>query len=237
MIPARMGSTRLPMKNFALLYGKPLIYYAVQAAKEAGIFKSIIINSDDILFSKIAKRYDVEFYHRPVQWATSTAKSDLVVYDFIRNNPCDIVAWVNPTSPLQTGKEIRQVVNYFLRENLDSLITVKNENVHCIYKNKSINFKMSEVFARTQDLKPIQSFVYSVMMWRSRIFMRTFEKKGYAILSGKVGFYPVGNLSSVIVKKKEDLMLADYMMRAVSRDKNYETHYDRIVQKLKKGVV
>ena len=47
MIPARMGSTRLTMKNLALLNGKPLIYYAINAAKDSEVFKRIVINSED----------------------------------------------------------------------------------------------------------------------------------------------------------------------------------------------
>ena len=150
MIPARMGSTRLTMKNLALLNGKPLIYYAINAAKDSEVFKRIVINSEDSLFEKIAKRYGIEFYHRPAQFATSTTKSDFVVHDFVMNNQCDIVVWVNPTSPLQTGEEIKQVVKYFIKENLDTLITVNDMQVHCVFKNKPINFKLNEVFAQTQ---------------------------------------------------------------------------------------
>ena len=45
MIPARFGSTRLKMKNLALIAGKPMISYAITAAKEAGVFNKIFINS------------------------------------------------------------------------------------------------------------------------------------------------------------------------------------------------
>lgn len=164
MIPARMGSARLAMKNLALINGKPMIYYAIKAAKESGVFDSIVINSADAVFSEIAIWYGVEFYKRPPEWATSTAKSDHVVYDFIKKNPCDIVAWMNPTSPLQTGGEIRAVVECFIKEGLDSLITVKNEQVHCVFKGKPVNFDYDGIFAQTQELTPVQPFVYSVMM-------------------------------------------------------------------------
>ena len=39
MIPARIGSTRLKYKNLALINNKPLIYYAINAAKN---LKSLI---------------------------------------------------------------------------------------------------------------------------------------------------------------------------------------------------
>ena len=50
MIPARMGSQRLKLKNLALLNVKPLIYYAIESAKVSKIFDKIFINSDDNLF-------------------------------------------------------------------------------------------------------------------------------------------------------------------------------------------
>ena len=227
MIPARMGSARLKAKNLALLGGRPLIYYAICAAKASGVFNRIVINSENPIFSKIAKRYKVEFYQRPARWASSSTKSDLVVYDFIKNNPCNIVAWVNPISPLQTGEEVRRVVDYFIKEGLDSLITVKDEQVHCLYNGKSVNFKMNEIFARTQDLVPVQSFVYSVMMWRVDIFMRTFKRKGHAMFCGKVGFYPVGKLSSMIIKRKEDLSLTELLLKTLKRNKRYNVRYDK----------
>src|SRR3989338_63037 len=170
MIPARMGSRRLAMKNLALVCGKPLIFYAIKAAKEANLFDRIVINSEDEVFEKIARRYKIEFYKRSPRWATSSAKSDSVVYDFVKNNPCNIVVWVNTTSPLQTCEEIRDIVSYFLKEKLDTLITVKNEQAHCIYKGRPVNFNVRGLFAKTQELEPVQPFVYSVMMWRTETF-------------------------------------------------------------------
>lgn len=228
MIPARMGSTRLAMKNLALINGKPMIYYAIKAAKEARVFNRIVINSEDAVFAKIAKRYKVEFYRRPPQWATSTAKSDFVVYDFVRNNPCDIVAWVNPTSPLQTGEEVRAAVEYFRKEGLDSLITVKDEQVHCAYKGKPVNFKTKEVFAQTQDLTPVRPFVYSVMIWRTGSFIRKFKRKGFAFFCGKIGYFPVSKLTGVVIKRQEDLLLADCLMRASLRRKGHRVRYDKL---------
>lgn len=233
MIPARMGSTRLPMKNLALAGGKPLIYYAIKAARDSGVFKSVIVNSEDAVFADIAKRYKAGFYQRPAQWATSSAKSDFVVYDFMKNNPCDTVAWVNPTSPLQTGGEIRAVVEYFIKEGLDSLITVKNEQVHCVFKGKPVNFDYDGIFAQTQELVPVQPFVYSVMMWRKKPFMKAFEEKGHAFFCGKTGFFPVSKLSAVIVKRDEDLALADYVLRSMRNGRKFKVRYDKAVEKTK----
>jgi len=141
---------------------------------------------------------------------------------------------VNPTSPLQTGKEIRSAVDYFLKNQLDSMITVKNEQVHCIYRGKPVNFKINEIFAQTQDLRPLQPFVYSVMMWRSKVFMGTFKKKKHAFFCGKVGFFPVSKTSAIIIKRKEDLILAENLLRAVDSEKKYKIRYDKLIRNKRK---
>jgi CMP-N-acetylneuraminic acid synthetase len=225
MIPARRGSTRLKAKNLALLNGKPMVFYAIDAAKRSGAFTRVVLNSEDEIFADIAREYGVEFYRRPAEFASSSAKSDSVVYDFIRNHPCDIAAWVNPTSPLQTGEEIGQAAEYFVKENLDSMITVRNEQVHALYNGKPLNFREDELFAQTQDLKPVGLFVYSVMMWRAKTFMPHFENQGHAFLYGKTGYFPVSKRSAVIIKNEEDFKLAEYILAGMHVRQDFNVSY------------
>ena len=228
MIPARMGSTRLARKNLALFNDKPLIYYAIQAALQSGVFDRVVVNSEHPAFAKIAGRYGVEFYQRPERLGESTVKSDDVVVDFMRQHPCDVTAWVNPISPLQPAEEVKEVVSYFCKENLDSLITVIDEQVHCLYNGRPLNFKEGEIFAQTQDLIPVQRFAYSIMMWRNNTFIEQFQKCGHAILCGKTGYYPVSRMSGLIVKTAEDLRLLEYILTGQDLRKDYEILYEDV---------
>jgi|ETNmetMinimDraft_20_1059909.scaffolds.fasta_scaffold64266_1 CMP-N-acetylneuraminic acid synthetase len=232
MIPARIGSTRLKCKNLALLNGKPLIAYPIEAAKKSKVFSKIVINGDHPVFTDIAARYDVEFYQRPSHLGSSNTKADSVVYDFLLKHETDCVAWVNPTSPLQTGEEVGSVINFFMKENLDSLITVRNKQVHCMYENTPVNFKKEEMFSRTQDLVPVQASVYSIMVWKRQTFLESYEKRGYALFCGKIGYYPVSKESSLIIKTKEDLMIVDHIIRAKESASEYEIEYDSLVKTL-----
>ena len=228
MIPARMGSERLKLKNLALLNGKPLISYAINAAIDSGVFDRIVINSDGEIFKQVADRYGVEFYLRPLELGSSETKSDDVVYDFMLKYPSDIVAWVNPISPLQTGSDLKGVVDYFLEAGLDSLITVKNEQVHCIYEGQPINFSIQGLFAKTQDLTPVQSFVYSTMMWRAQSFQKIYEDTGAALMFGKLGYFPVSASSSFIIKTDEDLMIAESVLKSTDSGGKYRVMYDEL---------
>jgi len=226
MIPARMGSTRLAKKNLALLNGKPLISYAIAAARETGVFDRVVVNSEHPVFSEIAGRYDAEFYLRPEKLGGSAIKSDDVVYDFMIHNPGDMTAWVNSTSPLQTAEEVKKVVDFFERQNLDSLITIREEQVHCLYGGKPLNFSEEGLFAQTQDLVPVQCFVYSIMMWRNKAFLRAYEKQGHAFFCGKTGYYPVSRESALIVKTEEDFHLIESIMIGKQTNLKKDIIYD-----------
>jgi CMP-N-acetylneuraminic acid synthetase len=214
MIPARIGSERLKYKNLRMLAGKPVISHVIDAARESGVFDRIVLNSDTPVFAEIAARHGVEFYNRPVELGGSEVKSDDVVANFMRNHEGAILAWVNPIAPLQPAGEIAAVIDHFIADGLDTLITVKNEQVHCLYEGRPINFSYEGLFAKTQDLTPVQSMVYSVMMWRYDCFLPHYEENGYALLSGKVGYYPVGRDSTVIIKREEDLGIAEAILGA-----------------------
>jgi CMP-N-acetylneuraminic acid synthetase len=231
MIPARFGSTRLKMKNLALIDGRPMISYVVNAAQDSGIFDKIIINSDHDVFKSIAVRYNVDFYHRPENLGSSSAKSDSVVADFMEVFPdADIVVWVNSIAPFQTGEEISKVVDYFINNKLDSLITVEDQQVHCNFKNQAVNYDLNGLFAQTQDLLPVQPFVYSIMMWRRATFLEEFTKNGYALFCGNFGVFSVSKLSNNIIKTAEDLKLADLLMRSINMSSGYQVKYDNLVK-------
>lgn len=214
MIPARMGSERLKVKNLRLLGGKPVIAHAIDTARQAGIFSRVVVNSESEVFREVAERYGAEFYQRSAELGSSEARSDHVVQDFMRHNPADIVVWVNSTAPLQPVEEVREAVRFMVDGGYDTVITVKQEYLHAAVKGQPINFSYDEPFARTQDLEPVQCFVYSLMMWRCDSFLAAMDAKGYAVLSGKVGFFPVSKQSTILIKHEDDLRMAEAWLRA-----------------------
>jgi len=232
MIPARIGSTRLKMKNLALLNGKPLIFYSINAAKESGIFDRIILNSDCHVFNEIANRYDIEFYLRPEKLGDSNTKSDDVVFDFMQKHEADIVAWINPISPLLTADEIIKATLFFQDNELDTLITVEEKKVHSIFNHKPINFSEEEKFIQTQKLIPVQYFNYSIMMWDLKTFLDSMSKTGYAFFSGNVGYFPLSKESSLIVKTIEDLVYIENIIQSKNKN-NYKLEYDHLVKSIK----
>jgi CMP-N-acetylneuraminic acid synthetase len=223
MIPARKGSQRLPRKNTALVGSKPLIQHVIEAAKGCRYFDEVVVNTDDEKVQGIAKSLTAKIYERKAEHATSEARSDEVVFEFMEHHACDILVWVNPTSPLQTSKEMEDALQYFQENKLDSLFTIYNEKVHCNFNKKPLNYDPAESFAQTQALEPIERFVYSLMMWKCSTFKETYKHTGKAMFCGKTGTFPVSRLSSLIVKNAEDLMIVDLIARC--RLETYQVSY------------
>ena len=60
--------------------------------------------------------------------------------------------------------------------------------------------------------------------------MDVYEKHGHALFCGKVGYYPVSKEAALVVKTEEDLMLADYIMKAEKQRRGQEIEYDTLVR-------
>ena len=142
------------------------------------------------------------------------------------------VQLVNSIAPFQTADEISSVVNYFLKHDLDSLITVVKSQVHCDFINHPVNYKIDEVFAQTQDLEPVYPFAYSLMMWKRESFLENFQKNGHALMGGVFSTYPVSKLSGMIIKYEEDLLLADAIMRYMISNSRDSVKYDNLVSNI-----
>jgi len=139
LIPARSGSQRVRDKNIRDLAGKPLVYYTIHAAQEAGIFDEVIFVSDSARYVEIAKVFGaVSLGMRP----KATAKSDspdilwvrwvlkkLKIRHDIENLNLFIL---RPTSPLRTAVTINRAFSVFMSNyaSVDSLRAVQPVSEH-----------------------------------------------------------------------------------------------------------
>jgi pseudaminic acid cytidylyltransferase len=70
IIPARGGSKRIPRKNVKLFAGKPLIAYAIEAARDSGLFTHVVVSTDDLEISAVARNFGAETpFSRPTELA------------------------------------------------------------------------------------------------------------------------------------------------------------------------
>lgn len=237
MIPSRIGSTRIPKKNIRILYDKPLIAWAIEAAIKANCFDEIWVNGDDDIFGEIAKEYGVLFYKRPSILGTDAATNDDFMYDFLQNVECGTVMQLLPTSPFITPKEISDFMDAFEEDDIIScLMSVKEIKIECLYDTKPINFNDNEKTKPSQELKPILAYNCSPIIWERDYYMADYENNNgaYHGRTNEFKYYPMKGYSTIDIDTEEDWMIAERIAEALALNKKTEPQY--YVSGLMKGV-
>ena len=230
MIPARMGSQRVKQKNIRLLNGKPLISHIVDTAVKSKVFDEIYINSESEVFKETAEYYKIKFYKRPNHLSSNEATNDDFVLDFIKNVDGDLLVQLLCTSPFITVAEIKSFVKEIKDNNLDTLISVKNEQIECVYDGKPINFDERGQTLPSQDLKPIQAYACGIMGWKYDSFFENMKKfnSGYHGGDGKIGYFELKGSSTIDIDNEEDFQLAELVSKSLqNNNKNISNEFEQ----------
>jgi len=219
MIPARFGSKRIPKKNIRLLNGTPLISYIIRAAKEADCFDEIYVNSESDIIGEIAENEGVTFYKRPSQLSTDGATNDHFTEDFLNNTECDVVVQVLPTSPFITAEEIKEFTQTMVDTEADTLISVSNQQIECVYQGTAVNFDQKKISPPSQELYPVQAYACGLMGWRKDNYLENMKKYscGYHGGDGNVGCFVLSGLATIDVDNEQDFQLAEFVARSTAR--------------------
>lgn len=234
MIPARIGSVRLKYKNLALIHNKAVIEYAIINALNSNIFTNISINSDSNVFEYFTKKYNIEFFKRKKKLASSSARSDDVIYNYITDNNLTkgTLVWLNPIAPLIDKYIIKDVIDKFIDLRLSSAVTSNVRQVHAIFNRNEINYNKNEKFSKTQDLIPISTFNYAIMMWDIKKFKKYYLKNNYCFFINKFKNIDIPEQNSFIIKNKYDLKIVEKFMKS-DQKKITEVKYHYQISKIK----
>lgn len=218
IIPARGGSKGVPRKNIRLLAGKPLIGYTIEAAKESKIFDKIVVSTEDLEIAQVAREYkEVNIIKRPKKLARDKTSTELVILHILRwfkkkeNYQPDIIYLLQPTSPLRNRDDIKGAYKKFIREKLDSLLSV-TENKSFIWKMERNRFRPINYNyfhrPRRQDMKDQFQENGAIYITKIEIFNK-FKNR----LGGRIGYYLMNEKRSLEIDTLFDLSLAEKILK------------------------
>ena len=222
MIPARMGSKRVENKNTRHLGGIPLISHVIKATKEANCFDEIYVNSESEILGDLALEGGVSFYKRPPHLSSDTATNDDFTHDFLTNIKCDYLIQILPTSPFITTREIKDFTQVMRDNDIDTLISVKDTQIECIYEGRPINFNPQKPTPPSQELEPVQAYACALMGWKTSNFLYNMKDLGCAYHGGKgcVKFFTVKGFSEIDIDNEEDFLVAEAIYSYLNEKKN-----------------
>jgi CMP-N-acetylneuraminic acid synthetase len=157
-IPARSGSKRVKNKNIAILGGKPLVAYTVEAAKKSQFINRVIVSTDSIEIAKVAKEWGAEApFLRPEELSKSDS-TEMQFFDhalkWFKDNEHyvpDLIVLLYPTSPFRKSESIDRAITAIMSNPAaDSLRSVKLCSEHP-YKMWMIENNLLKPFVKTEE--------------------------------------------------------------------------------------
>lgn len=187
VIGARGGSKTLPGKNVALLGGKPLIAWTIEAALGATSVSRVVVTTDDDAIAKAARDFGADVpFRRPAELALDeTPGNEAVIHavQWLREHQGyvpDIVVSLQPTSPARTAADIDAALAQMAATGADSVVSVTPADPHP-YWTKCLDadgwmrdlIPMTPPIVRRQELPPVFSLNGAIYAARLDVLLST----------------------------------------------------------------
>jgi len=122
IIPARGGSRRLPRKNIYPVWGKPMLYWSVNACQKSKYIDDIFVTTEDEEIKKVALESGAKAINRPTELADDkTLKQRAICHAFkeisTKYKKPDIIVELQANSPDVSPKDIDAAIEKLVDNN------------------------------------------------------------------------------------------------------------------------
>ena len=183
IITARGGSKRIPGKNVKEFMGKPMLTYAIEAALKAGIFREVMVSTDDEEIAQIARGAGASVpFMRSEAASGDFATTDDVLMEVLetyekRGELFDYMACIYPTAPFVTAGKLQEAMSLLIEKDASGVMPVVRfsfppQRGMAIREGKLMYCYPENAAKRSQDLEPMyhdsgQFYCYHVERYRA----------------------------------------------------------------------
>ena len=213
VIPARGGSKGIPKKNIRLMYGKPLISYSINNAKNSHYITDVFVTTDSDEIAEVAEEYGAEVIKRDESLSSDLVTLDPVIYhakncaEKIKNKKYDVVVTLQPTSPLLKVATLDNAIEYFIKGNFDTVISVINKP-H-LYRGK----KENKIVPLYKERKNRQELPPQYFETGAFLIAKSDAVKNNTRIGENVSVFEVPEEESIDIDDKNDWLLTENIMK------------------------
>ena len=229
LITARGGSKGIPGKNIKKFYGKPLINYSIDLARQFVDDDAICVSTDSEEIIKVVEGNGIKVpFVRPGELATDTTGSNEVILhalNFYKNQGryFDTLVLLQPTSPLRLKRHVAEAIALY-NTNLDAVVSVVKSKTNpfsnlFLADENGFLVKMAgwKEISRRQDAPDTYEingavYVFNVnSLWERKI--SEFQKRALFIMP---------SVYSVDIDEPSDWIWAEYLLEKKFVNLDYE---------------
>jgi CMP-N,N'-diacetyllegionaminic acid synthase len=206
VILARGGSKGIPGKNIMDVCGKPLLWYTINASQQSQVHETWV-STNDKKIKNVTLRYNCNVLDRPNNLSIDSSKSENALIHFVNKVECDILVFIQPTSPLLCSGDINKGLK--LMEKYDSVFSAYKE--HWVPRwDENVRPVNWEINNRPMRQDVVENFVENGAFYittRSRLL------KSGVRYSGKIGIYTMPFCRSFQVDTMDDMAVIIKMLK------------------------
>lgn len=213
MIPARLGSKRIPKKNLRYLGDKPLIQYPIDLALQISEFESVWVNTESEELGHVVENMGARFHKRPEEFSADHCTNREFTYHFMCQHECDYVIMVNSTSPLLRVETIQKFIQFVNVHDYDTILSTISEKAETFYMGKALNFDLKHK-VNSQMLEPVEKTVWALTAWKRETFMKLEQKGVCPIFGGNLATFQIPKDEACDLDTEEDWHIAEGAIEA-----------------------
>ena len=165
IITARGGSKRIPKKNIKEFMGKPMLAYAIEAAKGSEIFDEVMVSTDSEEIADVAKKYGASV---PFMRSERTSNDFAITYDVLEEvlseykklgKEYESLCCIYPCVPFLKSDSLKNAFELMKNKNANAIMPVCKYPVPVewamrINDDELVADDVKKQLIRSQDLKP-----------------------------------------------------------------------------------
>jgi len=222
LIPARGGSRSIPGKNLVPLAGKPLLAYTCDAALRSKRLTRTILSTDEEEIVRVGKACGVEVpFRRPADLARDETPMIEVVRHAVlwlmehEGYTADLVAVLQPTSPLRRAEHIDAAIALLERSGADTVVSVVEVPHNMIPESLMVerNGWLQPLMAGVRLLRRQDKPRYLARNGPAVLVTRTaFMRRCADLYAGRVAGYCMSVADSLDIDTEADLREAERLL-------------------------
>lgn len=219
IITARGGSKRIPRKNIREFCGRPILAYSIEAARESGLFDTVMVSTDDTEIAEIARRYGAEVpFYRSEDTANDFATTNDVLLEVLaeyekRGERYELGCCIYPTAPFVTAGKLQDAMQRLESGGADTLIPVvafsyPPQRAMIVREDRLVFEYPQYLDSRSQDLEPHYHDVGQFYLFYTDAF-----KRNRKLMTGDILPYVVSELEVQDIDNLTDWEIAEIKFR------------------------
>lgn len=200
--------------------GRFLLSYTLEKLNKIANLDNIYVYSSNKNFaSYIESNILYEYLQRPKFLDSSDVSIEQIISEFLHSVDADIILLVHPTSPLLKVQSITKCIDSVSNDGYDSAFTAVKYQKLAWYKEKSLNYDLSNDIPKLKDVEPVyieQSSLY--------VFNKTSFLKNKHRISERFKIHEIDQVEGLEVRNKMDFELMELIINSgMYKEQNNES--------------